>query len=77
MSNASPNLNVSGAPSAPAQHLGAGNFFGAIHGRREQCAAIFTEVRHSSPPKHSPTSVSAAASPTKATSRAPSAKSQA
>lgn len=44
-----------GAPSS-AQHMGAGNFFGAIQGRREQCGAIFTDLRHSSPrklPKHS------------------------
>lgn len=56
MSNAAPNQNVSGAPSSPAQHMGAGNFFGAIHGAREQCGAIFTDVRHASPrklPKHS------------------------
>jgi len=36
--------------------MGAGNFFGAIHGAREQCGAIFTDVRHASPrklPKHS------------------------
>lgn len=50
MSNAAANPNVSGA------HMGAGNFFGAIHGAREQCGAIFTDVRHASPrklPKHS------------------------
>jgi hypothetical protein len=36
--------------------MGAGNFFGAIHGAREQCGAIFTDVRHASPrklPRHS------------------------
>lgn len=36
--------------------MDAGNFFGAIHGRREQCGAILTDVRHSFPrnlPKHS------------------------
>lgn len=31
--------------------MGAGNFFGAIHGKREQCGAIFTDLRHSSPRK--------------------------
>jgi AraC family transcriptional regulator len=31
--------------------MGAGNFFGAIHGKHEQCGAIFTEVRHSCPRK--------------------------
>src|SRR6266568_5395253 len=56
MSNATASPNVSGAPSSPAQHMGAGNFFGAIHGAREQCGAIFTDVRHASPrklPRHS------------------------
>jgi len=36
--------------------MGAGSFFGAIHGAREQCGAIFSDVRHASPrklPKHS------------------------
>jgi len=36
--------------------MGAGNFFGAIHGAREQCGAIFSDVRHASPrklPRHS------------------------
>ncbi len=56
MSNAAPNPNVSGASAPPAKHMGAGSFFGAIHGAREQCGAIFTDVRHSSPrklPRHS------------------------
>lgn len=56
MSNAAPRPNVSGASSSPAQHMGAGNFFGAIHGAREQCGAIFSDVRHASPrklPRHS------------------------
>src|SRR5690349_18328466 len=56
MSNAAPNTNVSASSSSPAQHMGAGNFFGAIHGVREQCGAIFTDVRHASPrklPRHS------------------------
>src|ERR1700746_2382020 len=56
MSNAAANTNVSASSSSPAQHMGAGNFFGAIHGAREQCGAIFTDVRHSSPrklPRHS------------------------
>ena len=51
MSNAVPNPNVSAAPSSPAPHMGAGNFFGAIHGAREQCGAIFTDLRHASPRK--------------------------
>lgn len=34
-----------------AQHMGAGNFFGAIHGKREQCGAIFTDLRHAAPRK--------------------------
>ena len=56
MSNAAPNPNVSAALSSPAPHMGAGNFFGAIHGAREQCGAIFSDVRHASPrklPRHS------------------------
>lgn len=55
MSNAAAIPNVS-ASSPPAQHMGAGRFFGAIHGAREQCGAIFTDVRHASPrklPRHS------------------------
>ena len=51
MSNAAPNTNVSASSSFPAQHMGAGNFFGAIHGAREQSGAIFSDVRHSSPRK--------------------------
>jgi len=54
MSNAAANPNVSAGPAA--QHPGAGSFFGAIHGKREQGGAIFADVRHSSPcklPKHS------------------------
>jgi len=31
--------------------MGAGNFFGAIQGKREQCGAIFTDLRHASPRK--------------------------
>lgn len=56
MSNAAPNSNVSAASSSPAQQMGAGNFFGAIHGAREQCGAIFSDVRHASTrklPSHS------------------------
>src|SRR5215472_8459726 len=56
MSNAAPNPNVSNSFPSPAQHMGAGSFFGAIHGAREQCGAIFSDVRHASPrklPKHS------------------------
>ena len=33
------------------QHLGAGHFFGSIQGKREQCGAIFTDLRHFSPRK--------------------------
>ncbi len=29
--------------------LGAGNFYGAVEGKREQCGAIFTNLRHTSP----------------------------
>lgn len=56
MSNVAASPNVSGVSSSPAQHMGAGHFFGAIHGAREQCGAIFTDVRHFSPrklPRHS------------------------
>ena len=56
MTNVAGNPNVSGGSASPAQHMRAGNFFGAIHGAREQCAAIFTDVRHASPrklPRHS------------------------
>ena len=49
MSNAADTPNVSGPGTA--QHMGAGNFFGAIYGKREQCGAIFSDVRHSSPRK--------------------------
>jgi len=34
-----------------AQALGAGNFYGAIEGKHEQCDAIFTNLRHVSPKK--------------------------
>ena len=44
MSNAAANPNVSAGPAA--QHPGAGSFFGAIHGKREQGGAIFADVRH-------------------------------
>jgi AraC family transcriptional regulator len=33
------------------QALGAGAFFGAVQSRREQCGAIFTDLRHTSPRK--------------------------
>jgi len=49
MSNAAATRNVSGPGTA--QHMGAGKFFGAIHGKHEQCGAIFTDVRHASPRK--------------------------
>ena len=49
MSNAAakPTVSARGTP----QHVGAGSFFGAIHGKHEQCGAIFTDVRHCSPRK--------------------------
>ena len=56
MPNVVPHPNVSGASASPAKHMGAGNFYGAIHGAREQCGAIFTDVRHAVPrklPRHS------------------------
>jgi AraC family transcriptional regulator len=31
--------------------MGAGNFFGSVQGKREQCGAIFTDLRHSIPRK--------------------------
>jgi AraC family transcriptional regulator len=31
--------------------LGAGNFYGAVEARREQCGAIFTSLKHASPKK--------------------------
>ena len=33
------------------QALGAGNFYGAVEGKYEQCGAIFTNLRHASPRK--------------------------
>lgn len=33
------------------QALGAGKFYGAVEGKREQCGAIFTNLRHASPKK--------------------------
>jgi AraC family transcriptional regulator len=38
------------------QALGAGSFYGSVEGKREQCGAIFTNLRHASPrrlPSHS------------------------
>ena len=40
---------VSGASSA--QQMRPGSFFGAMQGRREQCGAIFTDLRHTAPRK--------------------------
>ena len=54
MSNAEVGSGVSSASSA--QHMRAGSFFGAIQGKREQCGAIFTDLRHTAPrklPRHS------------------------
>ena len=50
MPNAAVNL-ASAAATPTGRHMGAGNFFGAIHGKREQCSAIFTDLRHSVPRK--------------------------
>jgi len=36
---------------AGAQALGAGAFYGAVRGRREQCGVIFTDLRHTAPRK--------------------------
>src|SRR5262252_1556544 len=47
--NAALNPAANAAPAS--QHMGAGSFFGAIQGRREQCGAIFTDLRHSVPRK--------------------------
>src|SRR5450755_1777599 len=33
------------------QGLGAGNFYGAVEGKQEQCGAIFTNLRHTNPRK--------------------------
>ncbi len=33
------------------QALGAGSFYGAVEAKREQCGAIFTNLRHASPRK--------------------------
>lgn len=49
MANAANNL--SSGDFSNAQHMGAGNFFGSIQGKREQCGAIFTDLRHSVPRK--------------------------
>jgi AraC family transcriptional regulator len=49
MSNAVATPNVSGT--ATPKHMGAGSFYGAIHGKREQCGAIFTDLRHAFPRK--------------------------
>jgi AraC family transcriptional regulator len=49
MPNAEVSRGVSSASSA--QHLRAGSFFGAIQGKREQCGAIFTDLRHTAPRK--------------------------
>jgi AraC family transcriptional regulator len=43
--------NSSSASFSNAQHMGAGSFFGSIQGKREQCGAIFTDLRHSIPRK--------------------------
>jgi AraC family transcriptional regulator len=48
---ASAGNNSSSASFSNAQHMGAGNFFGSIRGKREQCGAIFTDLRHSIPRK--------------------------
>jgi AraC family transcriptional regulator len=43
--------NLQSGNFSDAQHMGAGNFFGSIQGKREQCGAIFTDLRHSVPRK--------------------------
>ncbi|HXY25866.1 MAG TPA: AraC family transcriptional regulator [Candidatus Acidoferrum sp.] len=43
--------NATTANTSGGHHMGAGSFFGVIHGKREQCGAIFSDVRHSSPRK--------------------------
>ena len=49
MPNAEGTSGVSSA--SRAQHMRAGCFFGAIQGKREQCGAIFTDLRHTAPRK--------------------------
>jgi len=49
MPNAEGSAVVSSA--SRAQHMRAGSFFGAIQGKREQCGAIFTDLRHAAPRK--------------------------
>ena len=54
MLNAEVGAGVSSA--SRAQHMRAGSFFGAIQGKRKQCGAIFTDLRHAAPrrlPMHS------------------------
>src|SRR5215469_17715856 len=47
--NAEVSADVSSA--SRAQHMRAGSFFAAIQGKREQCGAIFTDLRHAAPRK--------------------------
>src|SRR6516162_6834220 len=49
MLNAEGSAGVSSA--SRAQYMRAGSFFGAIQGKREQCGAIFTDLRHAAPRK--------------------------
>ena len=54
MSNAGVSSGVSSV--SRARHMSAGSFFGTIQGKREQCGAIFTDLRHTAPrtlPMHS------------------------
>ena len=54
MSNAEVSSGVSSV--SRAQHMPAGSFFGTIQRKREQCGAIFTDLRHTAPrklPRHS------------------------
>ncbi|HYL86950.1 MAG TPA: AraC family transcriptional regulator [Candidatus Angelobacter sp.] len=44
-------LNPAAATPPAGQHMGAGSFFGAVQARHEQCGAIFTDLRHSTPRK--------------------------
>src|SRR2546429_6766700 len=49
MSNAGVSSGVSSV--SRARHMSAGSFFGTIQGKREQCGAIFTDLRHTAPRK--------------------------
>lgn len=44
-------MGVTESEAGREEALGAGNFYGAVEGKREQCGAIFTNLRHASPKK--------------------------